>query len=972
MKKTSAPAVAVFLLCAQPTSASVVPATGVVAGQLGDPFGEVSWAADGSLRFATGRFGWLAAGGQGARAFVRQRAAVLGLRDDETQRVVTDTVDGQGRRHVVMSRWVSGVPVELDRIRLHTTPNGDVRFIEAELSDLLGLRVDGPRIPPLRAVALARNGYAGELWHEPRPSLTVLGQRAGLSEPHLAFRVRIAYRRPAPRIPVVQDVFIDAQSGERLLALQRIYSQATATTMGSTNLEGATVQLNVTSFLQSVLMQDTATLPNGGKVLTADGSRNYVIYETPSTASPFADRAAVSAHDGVHTVLSYWQNEQQWSNWDFSVSPAAPGGLVLAVAHEGVDMPNAYWTVVDDEAGGVWGIMALGDGDGAYVTQTAACLDIIGHEMTHGVVDATAGLVYHLQSGAANEHFADVFGWMLDQGDDLIGESCLGSASASALRDICSPPNVQVAQPDHMRDYVTLPDTEAGDWGGVHFNSGILNRAACVARDAIGFDKVGSAWFRALRYHLGPTSDFAAVARATLTACSELPALTVGDCASIANAWEGVGLAVPLTSGVCPDNAEAIAGSCFCVQGFRVNAAGVACEQIGSIVCPPNSHPVGGTCYCDAGYEPDATGTSCQPIGSATCPSNSHREDGTCVCDECYAGNPATGITCQASPGCVTCDSPLEVASGGVCVCIPGITEMCGPRSNDYNVDQGGTVYYGRDCCQEGDPCGWSADSVCDCFGECGWDTGDCGTGNVGDAVCGGTIPGDCGNESWAGRCVGDTLIYCNTERIPSVIEYGDCARATEARMGCGFDTENGWYDCVTAVDPCGGVPATGQCASGSIGRYCDGISVREVPCDYGCGPYTYDGAAYEFCLPCPPHSELEGNNCQCDPGWEPDSSGWSCVESPCPLHSHRETVGCVCDPQYVPDASGAQCVGGTPAPPTAACPCDTTGACSEGCTCDPDCSGDSGCAATGGATGWQALLGLLALVGVGQRRHLG
>jgi hypothetical protein len=315
----------------------------------------------------------------------------------------------------------------------------------------------------------------------------------------------------------------------------------------------------------------------------------------------------------------------------------------------------------------------------------------------------------------------------------------------------------------------------------------------------------------------------------------------------------------------------------------------------------------------------------------------------------------------------VTCDSPVEVASSGACVCIPGITEMCGPHSNEYNIEVGDTAYYGRDCCQEGDPCGWANDRTCDCFGECGWDTGDCGSGNVGAAVCGGTIPGDCGNESWAGRCVGDTLIYCDTRRDPQVIVYGDCALASQGQYRCGFDAASGGYDCVATVDPCDGVPDTGECAGDSTGRYCNGTSVVEVQCAFGCGPFTYDGVAYEFCLPCPPHAQPVGDHCVCDAGWEPDSAGESCVEVPCPDHAHREESGCVCDPQYVQDASGTGCVADTSAPPPASCACDTTDACSEDCSCDPEC--DGGCSATRGAGAWQAFWGLLLLTAVRRRR---
>ena len=122
-------------------------------------------------------------------------------------------------------------------------------------------------------------------------------------------------------------------------------------------------------------------------------------------------------------------------------------------------------------------------------TSFTQSLDVIGHELTHGVTEFTAGLEYHNQSGALNESISDVFGslvkqWTLHQdansADWLIGAEVFTPANAGdALRSLKAPGTAydnplfgKDPQPAHMGEFQNLPDTRAGDNGGVHVNSG--------------------------------------------------------------------------------------------------------------------------------------------------------------------------------------------------------------------------------------------------------------------------------------------------------------------------------------------------------------------------------------------------------------------------------------------------------------------------------------------------------------------
>jgi Zn-dependent metalloprotease len=140
--------------------------------------------------------------------------------------------------------------------------------------------------------------------------------------------------------------------------------------------------------------------------------------------------------------------------------------------HYGTDYDNAFW----DNAGHMFFGDGDGDGDGKLLTETPAGIDVIGHELTHGVTQHEANLVYSGQSGALNESISDVFGIQVKQmalgqdvttSDWLIGADIVGPELKPALRSMVKPgtANAHDDQPADMDGYV------AG--GDVHTNSGI-------------------------------------------------------------------------------------------------------------------------------------------------------------------------------------------------------------------------------------------------------------------------------------------------------------------------------------------------------------------------------------------------------------------------------------------------------------------------------------------------------------------
>lgn len=263
---------------------------------------------------------------------------------------------------------------------------------------------------------------------------------------------------------------------------------------------------------------------------------------------PTGDVAVNRAYDGLGDTRQYYQDVHARNSIDGH-------GLPLdGYVHRGRRYNNAFW---DGRQ------MVFGDGDGEVFTDFTASLDVIAHELTHGVTEFTAALEYRNQSGALNESVSDVFGSLVkqwkagqtaDQADWLIGtEVFTPGIEADALRSMKAPGTAydnallgKDPQPGHMDGYVRLPDTEEGDNGGVHINSGIPNRAFYLAATGIGghaWAAPGAIWYAALLAS-GPTADFATFAATTVTQAGALYGESSAQQQAVRQAWDGVGVRV--------------------------------------------------------------------------------------------------------------------------------------------------------------------------------------------------------------------------------------------------------------------------------------------------------------------------------------------------------------------------------------------------------------------------------------------
>lgn len=228
-----------------------------------------------------------------------------------------------------------------------------------------------------------------------------------------------------------------------------------------------------------------------------------------------------------------------------------------STVHYQTSYDNAFWNGRQ---------MVYGDGDEdlpegqRLFNRFTIAIDIIGHELTHGVTQYEADLVYRNQPGALNESMSDVFGSLVKQrvlnqtareADWIIGEGLFtANVNGVGIRSMKAPGTAyndpalgKDPQPGHMDDYVNT----SADNGGVHINSGIPNRAFYLTAyelDGFAWEKAGRIWYEVLTNHLTSTSDFQIAADATYLVAGNLYGVNSFEQQAVKNGWAGVGITV--------------------------------------------------------------------------------------------------------------------------------------------------------------------------------------------------------------------------------------------------------------------------------------------------------------------------------------------------------------------------------------------------------------------------------------------
>ncbi len=218
------------------------------------------------------------------------------------------------------------------------------------------------------------------------------------------------------------------------------------------------------------------------------------------------------------------------------------GMAIVSTVHYKSGYDNAFWNGNQMVYGDAYGF-ALAD-------------DVVAHELTHGVTQYESNLFYYYQSGAINESFSDVWGEFYDQsnglGNDTVGVKWLLGEDVTgmgALRNMSNPPAFN--DPDKMTSVYYYTGGE--DSGGVHFNSGVNNKAVSLMVDggtfnyqtitALGWTKVGAIYYEVQSKLLTSGADYSDLYYALQQACTNLigkKGIVAGDCTQVKNAVDAV------------------------------------------------------------------------------------------------------------------------------------------------------------------------------------------------------------------------------------------------------------------------------------------------------------------------------------------------------------------------------------------------------------------------------------------------
>lgn len=446
------------------------------------------------------------------RDFLRKYGAVFGIKDAARELAVRSvTPDALGMTHVRYDQKHKGLPVFGRQLVVHLD-RGAVTAVNGEFTDVSAVATDA-EIAPEGAADAAFALLAKRAPRRPATAPVLLVYVDENDRGRLAWEVRIATSRPLGS----WRVFVDALDGRVLFSYDDLKTA-----------------------------KNRNTYTNGNNPFCGDfGAPLCTLPGTlaRTETGPVSGNATLNAaHDNAGIVYDYFQATFGRDSYD------GAGHTIRSTAHFGDQYVNAFWC--DDACAAAYGSspdgeqMAYGDGDGTESGPLALALDIVAHELTHAVTDATAGLQYFGQSGALNESYSDVFAVMVDTGDWQLGEDVWTPGTpGDALRDMQDP--TLYNQPAHM----TTLRYSLTDNAGVHFNSGIPNKAAylTVADPGYGVGRAAAQqiYYRALTTYLTPTSDFIANLNALVQAATDLYGAASPQVAAITRAQAAVGLANP-------------------------------------------------------------------------------------------------------------------------------------------------------------------------------------------------------------------------------------------------------------------------------------------------------------------------------------------------------------------------------------------------------------------------------------------
>ena len=474
----------------------------------------------------------------------------------ERLRLIESKTDDIGMKHSRYAQVHHHIKVEGAQFILHSDRSG-IRNANGRLVSEISASAQ-PVIPFEKALELAKKATGAEkfYWEIPHkeqelksikndptatyaPSEELVFMDPAFSQDGSKYRLAYKFDLYFAAVHDHKTLFIDAQNGSVLFEEEGCH---TGSVQGVAHTKYSGTRTIITDSISPnlyVLRDQT----RGGGIETynmfADTSHaNAQLFEdTDNIWNNFNaqfNEVGTDVHWGTEVTFDYFLNEHSRNSFDDQ------GSKLVSYVHFDSAYFNAFWNGVN---------MHYGDGNGNPLTS----IDVVGHEITHGVTNFTSDLVYAWEPGALNESFSDIFGTAIEfYGKPDSADWEMGMLDF-LLRDM-SNPNVH-NQPDTYLG--NLWWTSPFDNGGVHFNSGVQNYwwySLCAGNsgtndlghvfnvDSIGMEKSSKIAYRNLVYYLTPTSQFYDARQGSILAAEDLYGSCSNEVIQVAKAWYAVGV----------------------------------------------------------------------------------------------------------------------------------------------------------------------------------------------------------------------------------------------------------------------------------------------------------------------------------------------------------------------------------------------------------------------------------------------
>jgi len=476
----------------------------------------------------------------------------LKMSADDELRLLKATNDDLGFTHNKFQQYFRGVKVDGCTYTSHTQ-NGKILHMSGNFRAIDDINMS--LVMPARDAFEAAIDYVnaseyawqpgsslGKIdgYEKPKGDLVIVPDLKQIAPARLAYKFDIYAANPLYRA----EVYIDAQTGQFIKENDKLCSADVSASGAS--LYNGTVSFKADSYNGYYRLRQSA---NGIQTFDMNGSTNYNnAQEVTSSNTSFNNATAVQAHWGAENTHQYFLGTHGRDSYNGS------GATIKSYVSYDNNYVNAFW---DGSR------MTYGDGNGSSYGPLVA-LDIVGHEITHGVVQFTANLVYSYESGALNESFADIFGESIENyatgSNDWYMGTDIGIGGSGALRSM-SNPNA-FGDPDTYQG--SYWHTASTDNGGVHINSGVQNKWFYILTvgesgtndkgdsynvSGIGITKAAAIAYRNLSTYLSTNSQYSDARAGAIQSAIDLYGAGSAEVIATTDAWYAVGVGAAYSGG---------------------------------------------------------------------------------------------------------------------------------------------------------------------------------------------------------------------------------------------------------------------------------------------------------------------------------------------------------------------------------------------------------------------------------------